>query len=587
MKSNKSAIHKLAPIFFCLLSVLLAACGGSNTTTATTGPGKAPENQQIAVIPLEGVADAQTLDPAIGTDSASVWPAELIFTGLVSLNDKLAVEPQLAQSYSVAADGVTWTFKLRPNLKFSDGAPLTSADIAYSLDRAFKPELKSSTSPIYLALLKDGDKRYAGKIPTLIGDSIKIPDPQTVILTTTQPAIYFLDTLTFACAYTVEKSLIDKYGDSKFTDHLNEGGGAGPWKVSKYIHSQYIEFTPNTNYFGPKPQLKKLVMPFYASSDTAYKDYQVGRISAAIVPPSQVDGARALPNKQYHQVPQNGIYYYAMNYLVKPFDNIKVRQAFALALNKDQIAHNVYKDTVIPTNHIVPQGMPGYNSNLTGPDGTTSTKGNPAKAKQLLEEGLKEEGMSVSSLPPVTVTVASRGRADFRDEIAVVQQMWQSSLGIKVIINDIEWNKLLSDTAATTNNPKGLSFWRFDWGADYPDPQNWLTLQFDKGSPNNYENYGQNSSPQAAQQAAMQQLMEKADGNANPSERMQQYNQVEQQLVNDVAWLPLYQLESSIVYKPCLVGLPDNFNDAAFSPNDWGRIYISTATPCTNTSTYQ
>ncbi|QBD83419.1 peptide ABC transporter substrate-binding protein [Ktedonosporobacter rubrisoli] len=547
----------------------------------------APDNQQIAILPLPGISDLDSFDPAKASDANSITAIMMNFTGLVTLNDQNEVIPDLAQSYSVAHDGVTWTFKLRPNLKFSDGTPLTSADVAYSIDRALKPELKSSVAPIYLNLLKDADKRASGKISTLIGDSIKTPDPQTVVLITFQPAVYFLDTLTYNTAFVVEKSLIDKYTDSKFTDHLTEGGSAGPWKVEKYEHDHGVTFVPNPYYYGPKPQLKKVVMPFYKDSDTAYKDYQVGRISSAKVPPEQVQRARSLPNGQYHNFDRLFIYFYKMNYLVKPFDNIKVRQAFALALDKDRIAHNVYKDAVTPTNHLVPKGMPGYYANLTGPDGTTSTKGNPEKARQLLKEGLQEEGMSLASLPPLTLSVATRGRADYRDEVAVVQQMWQSVLGVKVSIDDVDFNKLLNDSLAAMNNPKGLALWRLDWGADYPDPQDWLTLQFDKGSLDNDINYGQNNAANVAQQVANQQLMEKADGNANNEERMQQYHQAEQQLVNDVAWLPIYQEQSSIVYKPCLVGLPANYGGSSIDPFDWGHIHITTATPCANTSNYQ
>ena len=112
-----------------------------------------------------------------------------------------------------------------------------------------------------------------------------------------------------------------------------------------------------------------------------------------------------LPNHQYQQIPQLWINYYAMNYLVKPFDNIHIRQAFALAIDKDLIVHSVWKDSVIPTNHIVPQGMPGYNPNLTGPDGVASTRGDPIKARVLFQQGLQEEGWtSVSQMPLLTLT---------------------------------------------------------------------------------------------------------------------------------------------------------------------------------------
>jgi oligopeptide transport system substrate-binding protein len=293
-----------------------------------------------------------------------------------------------------------------------------------------------------------------------------------------------------------------------------------------------------------------------------------------------------LPAGQFHQVPQLSITFYAMNYLAKPFDNIKIRQAFALALDKDLIAHNIYKDTVMATNHIVPQGMPGYNLALTAPAGVQGTKGDATLAKKLFQEGLQEAGYATAAaLPAITLTVSSSGSADSRNEYAVVQQMWQTTLGVSVTIDDIDFNKLLDEEDATTNNPKGLQMWNDNWGADYPDPQDYTTLQFGKGGPLNSVNYGQNHTSDAAQQQATQQLLEQADVNPASASRLKQYQQAEQQLVNDVAWLPMYQGTATFVRKPCVAGVIDS--TFGTPPKDWGAVYISTATPCANTSSYQ
>src|SRR5205823_3627043 len=119
-------------------------------------------------------------------------------------------------------------FHLKPHLMFHDGTPLTSTDVAYSLDRALQPTTQSTTAPLYLSLIKDSDQLLAGRISTLIGRSLQAPDPTTLVIVTKKKAAYFLPMLTSPCSYVVEKSLIDKYG-AKFTDHLSEGGGAGPF----------------------------------------------------------------------------------------------------------------------------------------------------------------------------------------------------------------------------------------------------------------------------------------------------------------------------------------------------------------------
>jgi len=138
---------------------------------------------------------------------------------------------------------------------------------------------------------------------------------------------------------------------------------------------------------------------------------------------------------------------------------------------------------------------------------------------------------------------------------------------------------LLNGLSAAINNSHGLQMWFLGWGADYPDPQDFLTLQFDKGVPNNNQNYGQNNSADATQQQAIQRLMEQADVNPNQDARMQQYHQAEQQLVDDVAWLPILQGIYSVMTKPCVQGYVIN-GETWTPPQDWANIYISMDTPC-------
>jgi peptide/nickel transport system substrate-binding protein/oligopeptide transport system substrate-binding protein len=480
---------------------------------------------------------------------------------------------------------MTYTFTLKPNLKFSDGTPLTSADVVYSIDRALDPAVKSGTSALYLGLIKDAPDRAAGKVKSLINDSLLTPDPNTVVIKTSQKAAYFLDSLTLTNSYVVEKSMIQKYGNN-FADHLAEGiGGDGPFKVSKYAHNKDIEFVPNPNYYGPKPQLSKFIIAFYQSPATAYKDYINNQIDSTTVPTANLSAAKALPGGQYHTYPILSTSYIAMNYLAKPFDNLKIRQAFALAINKSELTQTIYKGVYVPTNHIVPQGMPGYNPNLTGPGGVKGTSGDTTLAKQLFQQGLQEENLTLQTLPPITYTTSTNGSADARNADALLQQEWQNVLGVKVTINDTDFNKLLDETAAATNNAKGIQMWSIGWIADYPDPEDWLTLQFDKGSAQNNMNYGQNTTSDATQQQQTQQLMEQADSNFG-SDRMQQYNQIEQQAVNDVAWLPLYQQAISAVRKACVIGNPQDAEDL-IPPDDWGGIYKTTDSNCASVSQYQ
>jgi oligopeptide transport system substrate-binding protein len=569
MQSGKKIAAVLSIV--CLMGMLLVACGSAGQATNQ----KATTANQVYIFPEDGVSDIATFDPGLSTDLPSIQAIDMVFTGLVQLDDKGAVRAQLASSWDLAPDGLTWTFHLRPNLKFSDGTPLTSTDVAYSIDRALQPAEHSVVGPGYLALIKDSGKLVTGKIKTIINDSLLTPDPSTITIVTTKKAAYFLDALTYSTSYVLEKSLVDKYGKN-FGDHLTEGGGDGPFKVAEYTHNKQIVFVPNPTYYGPHPQLAKVIMPFYKDLETLYKAYQVGQVDttgALSIPSTHFQQAKLL-TAEFHQVPQLYINYYTMNYLVKPFDNTHIREAFALAIDKSLVVHSVWKDSVIPTNHIVPQGMPGYNTNLAGPDDTPGTSGNAAKAQALLKQGLQEEGWaSVSQMPSIKLTYAS-GLPDLAEEATVLEQMWQTVLGVNVKTEAIDFDKLLTESEAALNNAHGLQFWGIAWIADYPDPQDWTTLQFDKGANYNQANYGQNNSNDATQQQAAQQQLEAADVNSNQASRLAAYNQAEQQLVNDVAWLPMEQVTENVLLKTYVKGVVFNAQ-GLIPPDDWGAIYIA------------
>ncbi len=555
----------------CSLLLLLTACnifGGGNPTP--TPQVKAAPDKQIFTMPVVGISDITTFDPALAFDPASISAIQMVFTGLVQLDDHQQVRPQLAANWSVSPDGLSWTFHLKPHLKFSDGTPLTSKDVAYSIDRALQPATKSTVAPIYLGLIRDSDKLLDGTIPTLINDSLITPDANTIIIETKKKAAYFLAMLAYPSSYVVEKRLIDEFGAS-FTDHLMDGGGAGPFRVMQYVHGKEIDFVFNPNYYDAQPQFRKVIFPFYPQAAAAYNAYLQGSVDWTGVPLSTF--ASDKKRGDFHQVPQLWINYYTMNYLVKPFDNIQIRQAFALAIDKTAIAKTVWNGTVIPTNHLIPQGMIGYNQNLNGPDGTKGLQGNVQLAQSLLMKGLQDEGWkSVSQMPPIKLTYAA-GVSNFDAEVKAMIGMWQKALGVTVTANPVDYNTLLAQVVAATGNPQGLQMWGLAWVAEYPDPQDFLTRQFDMGVPDNNMNYGQNDSRDAAAQQSIQQQLESADANLQPQARLAAYQKAEQQLVNDVAWLPVEQVTQVYLLKPYVIGMANNAQ-GLIPPDDWAGIYV-------------
>lgn len=567
----------------CLLILLFTACGNnqgfsqvvtSAPTPAAQGTPKADYGQQVFRIPIVGAdLDIKTYDPALVTDSSSNKVLSMNFNGLVRFDDNLQIQPELADSWKQSPDGLQWSFHLRTGLTFSDGAPLTSSDVAYSIDRSLQKSIASPAALEYLNLIVDADKLQAGTISTIIGSSILTPDANTVIFKLVKKAAYFLYTLTYPTAYVVEKRLITKYGNQKFVEHLAEGGGAGPFILSRHINQQEIDFVPNPYYYGLKPTCQKVSFLFYKTSDEAYSAYQTGQVDIVGVPPDRYDDAHQY-GAELSQTPRLLTTYIAMNFLAKPFDNLYIRQALALAINRETINKTIYKGNLIITYHIIPQGMIGYRAvGLTGPANVQDARGNAAVAKQLLQAGLREEGWSdVSQMPPIRFSYQKDPVID--KMVSMIMNMWQSVLGITVARAPITFNELLDSLNKTTNNANGLQIWLAGWISDYPDPQDWTSINFGKGEVNNYMNYGQNTSADAIQEQVVQQQLAQADAEQDESRRIALYQSAEEQLVNQVAWLPLLQSRSVVLLKPYVQGYQFNAQ-GIIPPTDWANIYIA------------
>jgi len=148
---------RFLPALLCTMVMLLAACSssGSSGNELSLTPTPASRDKQVFVYPEYGIADFGTLDPALVQTLPDYTAISMLYTGLVGLDNNLNVKGQLAASWQVASDGVTWTFKLKPKLKFSDGTSLTSADVAWSMDRALQPATKSAVSGYYMRYIKD------------------------------------------------------------------------------------------------------------------------------------------------------------------------------------------------------------------------------------------------------------------------------------------------------------------------------------------------------------------------------------------------------------------------------------------------
>ncbi len=542
-------------------------------------PQPAAVSNHVLTIGVTGSGDNEVLDPALPLNSQDLQIEDLLYSGLTTVNGQNQLTPGLATSWDAQPDptsgGLNWTFHLRPNLKFSDGSPLTSADIAYSIDRVFSQP--TSEYGYFAQYFRDGNDRLTGKRQTLIGDSLIVPNPSTLIIKEQGRGVFLPSVMSANCFFVVNKALIGKYG-AEFTKHLNEGGASGPFMQAGSVNPDELALILNPFYYdqkaySQKAQISKISVQFFNNIDMERALYKAKRLS--IMASSGYDRLTQQEQSDRQVSLVSGIDYLAMNYLTKPFDNIKIRQAFAAALDKVAIMDGAYKAGPLATNHIIPEGQPSYNAIFKGITGLESPQGNAAHAKDLLRQGMQEESIkSIDQFPPVTLTYSAGNIVAANDEMKLIQSQWKNVLGINVKLDNIANDQLNTEINGSANNAHGLQLWFSGWLVDYPDPQNWTTLQFSKGSTWNTMNYGQNTSTDAATQQQVQSNLLKADAMQDPQQRLRAYQKAEQQLVNDVAWLPISQHNMAQIVQPTIHGYQIN-ESGIMTPDIVETMYIS------------
>ncbi len=544
-----------------LLSMLAVAVSGCLGGSSSSGPANlAPKSKQVFNYQLvTGSSDISGLDPDVNFDdlqqaapsahAGALLPISLVYSGLVTFDSSLAVKNWDAQKIDVSTDGLTYTFHLRDDLKFSDGKAVTAADYAYSINRTLDPCLASPVAP-YLYEIADsqvfnsetcapngGSFTYGAGygqttpvLKNLLHDSVTTPDAQTLVIKLGAPAAYFLNALAYPAADALEQSVVGGgFAGSTWTANLTKGttgqGGSGPYYVSSWDHKGMLVLKANP-YFRQQPQLQTINISIVSDAGAAYSAYQSGTADIGYPPAAKL--AQAAKQSDYHQGGVLWINYLGLNWKMAPFDDVRARQAFALALDKDQLNMSVLQGAQMPTNHLVPQGMPGYNDALKGPDSVTSTQGDATKAKALWQQYVAQKcGGQTSSCAGVTLTYSSASPTAAALGTAM-QKMWQTALGVTVTLQAVDFNTMLGQLA--TNS---VQMWNIGWTAYYPDPQDWLSLQFLPGAQYNFGGVN-------VKDANV--LMQAADTNLNQAQRLQQYQQAEQLLADQVAWIPYDQV---------------------------------------------
>lgn len=352
--------------------------------------------------------DPPTLDPALTSDVESATYIVEIYSGLVSFNKDLKIVPDLAEKWDISNDAKTYTFTLRKDVKFHDGRPMTAQDVQYSLERSADPKTRSTVSPLYLSDIAGFTEKYTGQAKTISG--VKVIDNYTIQIDLKRPVSYFLAELAHPVSYVVDKFNVES-GEQPWYLHPN---GTGPYKLTQWDQGQMIVLEKNADYYGDvKPSVDRIEMILGGGSGmTRYENGDLDAVRVSLADIDRVSDTSNPLNKELSVEPQLSTGFLVFNTRKAPFDDPKVRLAFAMSIDTTKIAKVVYKDMVQPATGILPQAFPGFNPNLQG------IKYDPAAAKQLLAESKYASG-----LPDIVWNTIGGGGAAGSDTQAIAEML--------------------------------------------------------------------------------------------------------------------------------------------------------------------
>ncbi len=545
MKSCMNWKILLAVLGTIALIALTVACGGSSSElpdegeTAQESPTEAASGTEEA--PTPSVADVRsktpentlvrlyvdppTLDPHLTTDATSAQIIIEVFGGLVTIDRDLNIVPDLAERWDISPDRRVYTFHLDPDAVFHDGRRVTAHDVQWSLERATNPLTESPVVDQYLGDIVGVEEKLNGDAKAISG--VRVIDDQTIEITIDEPKAYFLAKMTYPTGFVLDRENVEADPRRWF----REPNGTGPFKLSRYDVGELMVLTRNDDYHLGAPRLDAVEM--ILSGGTSMLMYENDEIHISGISLADLD--RLLdPNNPLNSnlrraEPTFSVQYIGMNVNEPPLDDPKVRQALNLAIDKQEIATIVLGDLVVPAQGILPPGFPGFNNNLMSYDF------DPEEAMRLLEES--KYGDDLANIPPITMTTAGSFGANVSLDMEVVLQMWERNLGITAEFQQTEYATFLKDL-----HKRRFQMFEIGWIADYPDPQNFLDILFHSESSNNHTHYS-NSEVDA--------LLEQARTETNEAERIRIYQQVEQLIIDDAPWIPLwYSGEQYVLIKP-------------------------------------
>ncbi|OAV49015.1 peptide ABC transporter substrate-binding protein [Rhizobium sp. WYCCWR10014] len=398
--------------------------------------------------------DITTLDPAIGYDWVNWSMIKSLYSRLMDYAPGTPNPvPSLAESFTVSPDGLTYTFKLHKGVKFSNGRELVASDVKYSIERAVDPKTQGPGAGFFGAI-KGFEDETGGKTTTLSG--IETPDDSTVIFNLSRPDATFLHVLAINFASVVPKEAVEAAAG----DFGKKPVGSGTFILKEWTIGQQLVFERNKDYFVKGvPYIDSFKVEVGQEPLVALLRLQKGEVDIAGdgIPPAKfleiknsADGAQMIVDgEQLHTG------YITLNTKVKPFDNVKVRQALNMAVNKERITR-ILNGRATPANQPLPPLMPGYDKAFTG------YAYDVAKAKALLAEAGYPDGFE---------TVLYSTNTDPQPRIAQAIQQDLAAVGVKAEVRALAQANVIS-AGGTEGEAPMIWSGGMAWIADFPDPSN-------------------------------------------------------------------------------------------------------------------
>lgn len=481
--------------------------------------------------------DITTLDPAIGYDWVNWSMIKSLYSRLMDYEPGTAnLVPSLAESFDVSADGLTYTFKLRPGVKFSNGRAVIASDVKYSIERAVNPKTQGPGAGFFGAI-NGFDAVSGGTSETLSG--IETPDDMTVVFKLSRPDATFLHVLAINFASVVPKEAVEAAAG----DFGKKPVGSGTFILKDWTIGQRLVFDRNPDYFNKDlPYIDKVTVEVGQEPLVALLRLQQGEIDIAGdgIPPAKFLEIKNSPEGAQMIVDGEQLHtgYLTLNTKIKPLDDVNVRQAINMAVNKERITR-ILNGRATPANQPLPPLMPGYDKAFTG------YAFDVEKAKALLAEAGFPDGFE---------TVLYSTNTDPQPRIAQAIQQDLAAIGVKAEVRALAQGNVI---AAGGTEGEAPMIWSggMAWIADFPDPSNFYGPILGCGGA---VQGGWNWSWYCNE--ALDKRAIEADSMSDPAkvaERQAAWGKIFTDIMADAPWVPVIN-ERRVVAKSARMGGPDN-----------------------------